>query len=397
MEDTEDAWWEDEQFLNDVYRVADEAVASGNPRVTPAPAAAASFPPPSSTTTSGPSLSHVPTAPHASAASAFPTSADSTRRSTAAELRCCERDSAELFSHLLSCTQNDLRDPPVSAAARLSALVADDDVDRVSRLPDALLGNIVSRLPLKDAARTSALSHYWRGIWRSAPLVVADNDLLPVAGSALSRHEILAAVLDAHAGPFRCIHLTTIHMEEIKGPLTRWLRLLAVKGTQELVLANCPSPLDRQLRLPAAVFSISTLTRLYLAFVKFPNMGGLPRTTSFPKLRELGLCTVVLESCHLGFILARSPVLEILYLGNLLMDRLTLISDSLRCVHVTASSILEIKVQEALHLERLIVWVASTSKGGSRNIVEIGNAPALTLLGYLEPEYHILRIREVNK
>uniref|UniRef100_A0ACD5XGX2 Uncharacterized protein n=1 Tax=Avena sativa TaxID=4498 RepID=A0ACD5XGX2_AVESA len=322
----------------------------------------------------------------------------------AAEIQRRERDSdrtEKLFSHLLSYIHKALPDPPVSAAGRLSALLPHDDVDRVSRLPDSLLRDIVSRLPVKDAARTAVLSHRWRGVWRSAPLVLVDNDLLPVAGTAVSLHDArhvpsaVSRVLAAHPGPFRCIHLTTSYMEKFQGPLLRWLQLLAVKGVQELVLANRPWPLD--LRLPSVVLSIATLTRLYLALWKFPDTAGLPKTTSFPNLRELGLCSVVLENCVLDFILARSPVLETLCLqSNMLMDRLTIISPSLQCVHVIASYNLEITVEKAPHLERLIIWVQSTCKGGSRNSntvkIGIGHAPALSCLGYLEPEYHTLQV-----
>uniref|UniRef100_A0A803MWE7 F-box domain-containing protein n=1 Tax=Chenopodium quinoa TaxID=63459 RepID=A0A803MWE7_CHEQI len=39
------------------------------------------------------------------------------------------------------------------------------EVDRLSTLPNFLLGNILSRLPLHLAATTSVLSRRWRGLW----------------------------------------------------------------------------------------------------------------------------------------------------------------------------------------------------------------------------------------
>jgi len=67
----------------------------------------------------------------------------------------------------------------VSAAACSVVGEAEADEDRISRLADALLSNIVSRLPIKDAARTAALSPRWRRVWASTPLVLDDAHLLP--------------------------------------------------------------------------------------------------------------------------------------------------------------------------------------------------------------------------
>ncbi|CAN6247682.1 unnamed protein product [Urochloa humidicola] len=80
--------------------------------------------------------------------------------------------------------------PPVSADAHLCILFDADGggVDRVSRLPDALLRGIVSRLPIKDAARTAALSRRWRPIWLSAPLVLSDTHLLPAGRDEIPSH-----------------------------------------------------------------------------------------------------------------------------------------------------------------------------------------------------------------
>lgn len=132
-----------------------------------------------------------------------------------------------------------------------------------------------------------------------------------------------------------------------------------------------------------------------LALWKFPETAGLPRAAGFPNLRELGLCTVVLEARHMDFILARSPVLQILCLqGNLLMDRLTLRSHSLRCVQMISASDLEIGLEDAPQLERLIIWSAmgSIREGitGSCKRITIGHVPILSIIGYLEPELHTL-------
>ncbi|XP_051180105.2 F-box protein At5g03100-like [Lolium perenne] len=266
-------------------------------------------------------------------------------------------------------------------------------VDHASRLPDALLGNIVSRLPVKDAARTAALSRRWRPVWRSTPLVLADADLLP-ATSAVS------SVLAAHPGPFRCVHLTSTRMAEFHGLLTSWLQILAAKGVQELLLVNGRWP--HVLVLPSTFLRMATLTRLYLGLWKFPDTAAVPRASFFPNLLELGLCSVAMENKDLDFILDRSPVLETLCVqGDMFLLRLCLVSQSLRCVQIIGP-FEEIFVVYAPHLERLIRSQGNKAsyqkKNGtpdvSRTKVRIGHSPKLHLLGYLElaPGKHMIEV-----
>ncbi|KAM0887333.1 hypothetical protein ACQ4PT_029141 [Festuca glaucescens] len=315
-------------------------------------------------------------------------------------------DTRGLDAHMvtvLSCVHSVLPPPPlVSNHAALSALgpPPQDGDDRISDLPDQILRDIVSRLPVKDGARTAALSCRWRGVWRSTPLVLIDSDLLLVGSgsedlqvaSADARRVAYAVscILAAHPGPFRCVHLICSYHEEYPDLLTRWLQLLAVKGVRELVLVNRPWPLDMQ--LPSTIFGMTTLTRLYLGIFQFPDTIGLPRAAAFPHLRELGLCCVPMLRRDMDFILARSPVLEILCIQmNALVKHLYIVSRSLRCVQILEAIDLNIAVMDAPNLERLIIW-SSTVRDGLPRRVKIGSAPALSLLGYLDPARHTLEV-----
>ncbi|XP_037429794.1 F-box/LRR-repeat protein 13-like [Triticum dicoccoides] len=315
---------------------------------------------------------------------------------TAERLRRDGHDPDEMeavFARVLSRIHYALPDPPVSVDARLFGLLPHDSVDCVSRLPDLLLRNIVSRLPVKDGARTAALSRRWRGVWRSAPLVLVDSHILP-AGTAAARADArrvtsaVSRILDAHPGPFRCVHLTSSHMEDFPGLLARWLQILAVKGIQDLVLVNRPWALD--FIIPSTFLGMTTLTRLYLGLWKFPDTAGVRRSTCFPNLLELGLCCVFMESKDLDFILDRSPVLETLCVhGNLFKLSLCLVSQSLRCVKITGSFFEEIALVDAPCLERLILTGCWT-RGGVCTKVKIGHAPKLHSLGYMDPGSHVL-------
>ncbi|TVU33351.1 hypothetical protein EJB05_25163, partial [Eragrostis curvula] len=305
---------------------------------------------------------------------------------------------------------------PVSTAASLSCAAAaaagHGGVDRISALPDEVLLRVVSRLPAKDGARTAALSKRWARLWRSAPLVLVDAHLLPAAGAGGRRRRLpsrrgaasravrdaVSAALGAHPGPFPFVSLTCGFMEAVdadRAVLARWFLHLATKGVEELVLVNRPFPIPG-LRLPAALFSCPSLRSLFVCSWEFPDTALLPRGASFPNLLELILGCVTMKDQDLDFVLAASPVLEILaVIGS--PGRLTarLASHSLRSAQFGMTELTEVSVVDAPCLERLIFWNRPSyhrhkRKTGTR--IKIGHAPQLTTLGYLEPGEHILEI-----
>jgi hypothetical protein len=77
--------------------------------------------------------------------------------------------------------------------------------DFISRLPDDILGMIISLLPTKCGAWTSMISRRWRHLWRSIPLnLCVDLTLYS------QQHKLIALVskiLATHQGPGRCFYI----------------------------------------------------------------------------------------------------------------------------------------------------------------------------------------------
>ncbi|CAN6201618.1 unnamed protein product [Urochloa humidicola] len=252
-------------------------------------------------------------------------------------------------------------DPPVFTAAPLASAVAAhvqpprDGTDLISIFPAPEL--VFSRLPAKDAARTAVLSKRWRDFWLSAPLAVVDAHILPCSvpvppvraapgGDDITSKTAVAVasrILEAHKGPFRCVHLTLCHMASHQAEMERWLELLAKKGVHELAFINRPWPLD--LPLPATLFSWEKLTSLHLGLWRLPDTAKLRRNKGFPKLRKLVLSFVLMRDRDLSFLLEKSPNLEDLtIIGSLTKVNLRLDHPSLRCVQVSVAGLARIAV-----------------------------------------------------
>ncbi|PNT72195.1 F-box/FBD/LRR-repeat protein At5g53840 isoform X2 [Brachypodium distachyon] len=290
--------------------------------------------------------------------------------------------------------------PSVSRAGSLSAAAEEDydGEDRISELPYEILCDIVSRLPVKDAARTRCVSSRWHHVWHSAPLVLYDEHLVPArdreAGERISEKHFAAigSVLAQHPGPFRVVHLSCCCFESYLNELYIWSGLLAARDVHGLVLVNQPIPMD--MILPPEVFGCAALRRLYLGFWALPEIAGLPDGGAvFPHLRELGLLMTGMTGKDLEHMLASSPLLEKLLLvcSRGMPQLVRLRGQSLRCVLFCKYAALEIAVMDAPLLERLILhkaWV----RGCEVLRISMASAPRLQVLGYLDAGEHGLKI-----
>nr|XP_051184581.1 F-box/FBD/LRR-repeat protein At2g04230-like [Lolium perenne] len=159
--------------------------------------------------------------------------------------------------------------------------------DRISDLPDAVLGEIISLLPTKEGARTQVLASRWRRLWRSAPL---NLDCRPYLFDKDARDAIISRILAIHQGPGRRFCAPVYHLHGHRAEA--WLRSPALDNLHELELCSYhprfPFPPETQHPPPAAAFRFSDTLRV-------ATIGECHLTDStvqallFPKLQKLAL------------------------------------------------------------------------------------------------------------
>ncbi|RLM54249.1 hypothetical protein C2845_PM10G07520 [Panicum miliaceum] len=230
------------------------------------------------------------------------------------------------------------REPPPGVEGR--GREEDDGVDRISHLHADILGDIISLLPTKDAARTQTLSSRWRRLWRSAPLNLDHRDLRWPRYDEQELATLTSHILASHPGPARPLSVGVAHLHPRPAVVDAWLRSPAVDGLQELEFDfGGLYELPANLPLPASAFRFSATLRVAtIAKCRVPDDGAL----CFPRLRQLGLEDVVILEGSLHRIIAGCPVLESLLLTD------SLVSLGLR-VHTG-----ELIIEHAPLLERLL-------------------------------------------
>ncbi|KAL6611276.1 hypothetical protein ACP70R_039204 [Stipagrostis hirtigluma subsp. patula] len=305
------------------------------------------------------------------------------RRSVAAESQGPERLSAPAPAATEASGPDSTAEPEESPTQEPPPAAGEDGVDRISGLPDAVLGDIVSLLPTKEAARTQTLASRWRHVWRAAPLNLDHGDLNLGDGALAAA---VSRILAAHPGPGRRFCIPPHLLHDRPTAVDAWLRSSALDNLQELDFWE-DRPYWRQRREfppsppPASTFRFSATLRV-ATFRKCHLLDSSVEALHFPQLKQLALEYVEISEGSLHTMISCCPALECLLLKSFGFCRIQISSNSLRSIGVgimvdgKKPRLREVVIVDAPCLERLL-YLQERMKIN----VSIISAPKLETLG----------------
>lgn len=265
--------------------------------------------------------------------------------------------------------------------------------DRISSLPDDVLGEIVSLLPTRAGARTQVLSSRWRHIWRSAPL---NMDLHPDGPEW--RHmpvEQIRRVLSAHPGPGRRLSVPSRfgYLHWMDG----WLRSAAALGPRqppgartELTQPSSSSLVGLAHAAASAAIGAPLLVhppRRLLPRLRVSDQCQGPRPSPqpvrLPRLQQLTLSGVTISEGSLHAMLAGAPALRsLLLLDSNGFARLQIASCSIENIGVRSrcrgAKLQRLVLEDTPSLKRLLLF-----EGTNHMDISVVSAPRLDVFGKL--------------
>ncbi|CAI0458604.1 unnamed protein product [Linum tenue] len=189
--------------------------------------------------------------------------------------------------------------------------LGESTVDRISNVPANAIEQILTLLPIKDAARTSILSRNWRHHWRSIPQLVFDGSFAPPLPSTepylLDEKKVMMDIYEAlllHDGPVTKFELSIPGFREDCPRICKLIPHVGSKGVHELALRFSKG----QTKLPSSLFTAcSHLTVLKLQHC---SVGAPSSFVGFRKLVVLELEHVIMPEDFLQKLQPECPLLQ---------------------------------------------------------------------------------------
>lgn len=185
--------------------------------------------------------------------------------------------------------------------------------DLISDLPQSILESILTRLPIRDAVKTSILSRKWRYKWASITELVFDDECVSlshdenvVEGSLV---KFITRALFLHQGPIHKFQVSTRYLQSCPD-IDQWILFLSrISDVRELILKLGE---DEWVRIPSCLFCCKKLTHLELSCCE---LDPPPHFKGFLYLRSLSLHRVMVAADAIENLIWNCPLLENLALS----------------------------------------------------------------------------------
>lgn len=188
----------------------------------------------------------------------------------------------------------------------------DSECDLITELPQSIIETILTRLPVRDAVRTSALSTRWRYKWASMTHLSFDDrstthfpDRNYVQDNIV---EFITKFLFLHDGPIHKFSLCSSYLQS-SPEIDQWILFVSRKGVKELIIELGEG---EWFRAPSCVFSCKNLVTLELVRCE---LDPPPRFKGFLCLKYLNLQQVLIPPDDIECLISSCPLLESLTLS----------------------------------------------------------------------------------
>ena len=223
--------------------------------------------------------------------------------------------------------------------------------DRISDLPDLILVQILSLLPLTDAIATARLSKRWRLLWKMVPNLAFS----PYDHCSNMRPSALVSFIDKvlllrERSSINKFSVQLDYRREFRSAVDVWLHVATGKNVEEIYL-DLERDRGAPYTLPKNLYTNSSLVKLTLRDCNMnPNA-----VFSWPSLRILSISyDDELNDNSIASILSGCPVLESLELRKCVdVSRLNTMSASLKKLTIRSCDIVQISAPKVESLSIL--------------------------------------------
>lgn len=182
----------------------------------------------------------------------------------------------------------------------------DSERDFFSDLPESIIETILTKLPIKDAVRTSVISTRWRYRWASMTHLVFDDR---IGGDNADFLHFITKFLFLHDGPIHEFSISSAFMR-VSPEIDQWLLFLSRKDVKKLVIELAE---EEWFTVPSCTFYFKNLVWLELyhcALDPPPNFKG------FVWLKYLNLQQVSISRDDFECLISSCPLLESLTMSS---------------------------------------------------------------------------------